>query len=424
MKKNPLSWFPVCTPFPSPTEHGTIQQAEEMRLTFTKGKAPAWTPPATIQKLKEDGGNYFRDKNAARYPAHPIQPAVEAIFASQPNFPAASVHVFACSSTLGNLLRFVRGVNKPFRILVEVVGDTVFFVRRENSPTELIPDVRGYGHSFPEAYTTWEAEVKGSVSHQRIIRYKFGGLNCVVRFEADGYLKDLVSGISKPNGPLDRPKPETCNDVLTSALKKSAITERSSAPDTPLTIIHGGQQIPRTAIFDLKTRSIRKRDQDTLGEELPRLWVAQLNNFISAYHTSGVFKEIQIQNVHREVDDWERDNEDIVRRLAVLLRKIVAFAHGRRDEKLELRSQEVNVLELREQTKEAGQALPVALENRWLNRESGKSDSPRTQLEGQDYGGGSEPDDENGPLDWDEGSEKDFTACSAEDCGYCGHCSY
>ena len=24
----------------------------------------------------------------------------------------------------------------------------------------------------------------------------------------------------------------------------------------------------------------------------------------------------------------------------------------------------------------------------------------------------------------DEGSDKDFTACSASDCGYCGHCSY
>jgi hypothetical protein len=24
----------------------------------------------------------------------------------------------------------------------------------------------------------------------------------------------------------------------------------------------------------------------------------------------------------------------------------------------------------------------------------------------------------------DDGSEKDFTACSADDCGYCGHCTY
>jgi hypothetical protein len=26
--------------------------------------------------------------------------------------------------------------------------------------------------------------------------------------------------------------------------------------------------------------------------------------------------------------------------------------------------------------------------------------------------------------DRDDESEKDFTACSAEDCGYCGHCDY
>lgn len=66
---------------------------------------------------------------------------------------------------------------KPFRFDVDLIGDTVFFVRRENSPTGVIKDVRGYGHTFPEKYyTSWEAETRGSISHQRIIQYEFGGL--------------------------------------------------------------------------------------------------------------------------------------------------------------------------------------------------------------------------------------------------------
>jgi hypothetical protein len=42
---------------------------------------------------------------------------------------------------------------KPFRFDVDLIGDTVFFVRRENSPTGVIKDVRGYGHTFPENIT-------------------------------------------------------------------------------------------------------------------------------------------------------------------------------------------------------------------------------------------------------------------------------
>ncbi len=315
-------------------------------------------------------------------------------------------------------------MDKSFRILVEAVGDTVFFVRRENSPTELIPGVTGFGHTFPEAYTTWEAEAKGSVSHQRIIRYEFGGLDCIVRFAADGYHKDLVSGGSEVGQRLEPAKADTFNDMLASALSNSTIAEYPSARDKSLSVIHGGQKIPRTAVFDLKTRSIRKKDQDTLGEELPRLWVAQLTNFILAYHTSGVFEEIQTRNVHHEIEDWENENEDTIRRFAVLLRKIVAFARSRRDRKIEVRSGEVNVLELREQTEDVCKTLPAVVEARWIMGNLDGSNSSSDESQGPDLRTSSEPEDGNNPIDWDEGSEKDFTACSAEDCGYCGHCSY
>lgn len=303
-------------------------------------------------------------------------------------------------------------MDKSFRILVEAVGDTVFFVRRENSPTELIPGVNGYGHTFPEAYTTWDVEVKRSVSHQRIIRYEMGGLDCVVRFAADGYHKELVSQGSEIGQRLEPAKADTLDDMLVSELSNSAINDHPPANKNSLNVVHGGQQIPRAAVFDLKTRSIRKKDQDTLSEELPRLWVAQVPNFILAYHTSGIFEEIQTRNIHHEVEDWERENEDTIRRFAVLLRKIVAFARSTADRKIEVRSSEVNVLELREQTEDVRQTLPAVVEARWINGNPHGSASSSDESEPEDF------------LDWDEGSEKDFTACSAEECGYCGHCSY
>ena len=312
-------------------------------------------------------------------------------------------------------------MDKSFRILVEAVGDTVFFVRRENSPTELIPGVTGYGHTFPEAYTTWDVEVKRSVSHQRIIRYELGGLDCVVRFAADGYHKEFVSQGSEIGQQPEPAEADTLNDMLTSVLSKSAIDNHPPAHDKPLNVVHGGQKIPRAAVFDLKTRSIRKKDQDTLGEELPRLWVAQVPNFILAYHTSGVFEEIQTRNIQHEVEEWECENEDTIRRFAVLLRKIVAFARSTVDRKIEVRSSEVNVLELRKQTEDVRQTLPAVIEARWINANPDRSEPSSDELQGADLHTSSEPEDY---YDWDEGSDKDFTACSADDCGYCGHCSY
>lgn len=373
----------------------------------------------TTTKLKEDDGNYFRDPNAARYPAHPIEPAVQAILASQPDFSAASIDVFACSSTLGNLLRFVRKVDKHFRMLVEVIGDTVFFVRRENSPTELIPDVKGFGHAFPDAYTTWEADVKRSESHQRVMRYSFGGLDCLVRFEADGYHKEFVSEESEFKQAPEPSKSDDLDNMLASALKQSTIFAHSSKDDTSLTVIQGGQHIPQSAIFDLKTRSIRKKDQDILGEELPRLWVAQITNFILAYHVSGVFEEIQIRNIRHEIDQWERENEDTLRRFAVLLRKIVAFARGRKDRKIEVRRRAVDVLELREQDEAVGRTLSATVEARWVTENSRGLECSSEESPEPGFRDLSET-----PFDWDEEPEKDFTACSAEDCGYCGRCTY
>lgn len=91
-----------------------------------------------------------------------------------PDLPA-DLDVVACYSSLGSLLRFVLGKDKSFRVLVQAVGDTVFFVRRENSPTEKLEGIKGHCHTFPEAYTSWDREVKASDSSHRILRYSFGG---------------------------------------------------------------------------------------------------------------------------------------------------------------------------------------------------------------------------------------------------------
>lgn len=285
------------------------------------------------------------------------------------------------------MLRFARGLDKTFRFLVEKVGNTIFFIRRENSPREIIPDVRGYGHTFPERYTTWEEDAKGSWVNQRLITYQFGWFRFLVRFEADGYLSEddlpkasptpaaaavvvedkptpmsvqelvaLVEGIEvsdadfrkdyllfKPVKSGYRAKKSTTTDTVTnlSDLTSSSSPSlpptipESSTPLPPLTIRTSGPDgpspspiVPQAQVFDLKTRSIKAREnKNTLEEELPRLWVTQIPNFILAYHTRGKFfpNDIEIRDVRPDVQLWEkeRSKDKTLAKLAAVVRKLV-----------------------------------------------------------------------------------------------------
>ncbi|KAK7510213.1 uncharacterized protein IWZ02DRAFT_427691 [Phyllosticta citriasiana] len=373
------------------------------KLTHS-GSPSAWTPLDEPRQLQEDAGVYFRDSNAARYPKHPTEPAVRAIFAMNPHFPSEKVDIFACGSTLGNLLRFVRKTERPFRFLVQVVGNTVFFVRHEHSPTETLQGVKGYGHTFPEAYTTWEGRTKGSESHQRIVQHDFAGLNCLVRFESDGYLKNL-----DPEGEeTDDEYPHLTIDTGTS-----------------LKMVTGGRKVAQNAVFDLKTRSTKRIDQDVLGEEIQRLWLSQTPNFVLAYHDWGTFKDIRVDDIRKNIDVFENQHQEKLAQLATLLRKISTLAKARPDKKLEVRRKELDVLEIREQANGSSEVLPEDVKEWWMD---GAAASPGKNASDEEFfSSPASPEDGVIVSDSDaesERSELDYTACSASSCGYCGHCRY
>lgn len=152
------------------------------------GKPPAWTAPADTPTLLEDTGQYFCDPNAARFPSYPLEPAVRAVLTQDTALTTTDVDVFACGNTMGSLRRFAFEIDGPFRFDVQLVGETIFLLRTESSPTEFRRGLVGYGHNFLQKYTTLEDDVEGAESHQRIIIYDFGGLKLAVRSEIDAYI--------------------------------------------------------------------------------------------------------------------------------------------------------------------------------------------------------------------------------------------
>ncbi|KAJ5751470.1 uncharacterized protein N7511_008435 [Penicillium nucicola] len=295
---------------------------------------------------------------------------IQAILTERPEFCLRNVDIIGCGSTLGSLLRFARGRAQSFRLLVQVVGNTVFFIRRENSPTETIPDVRGYGHTFPKAYTTWSALVQGSVSHQRLVNYDFAGINCLVRFEVDGFLPDLIPEDSKvqqyhtsETGDIE------VNDILSSIQEVTISGVRLTTKDTELTTLKvskGGHHVPQRAVFDLKTRSVKKMDVQTVEEELPRLWVRQIPNFVLAYHTFGKFKDVRIQDMREELKLWEESQQPALARFASLLHMIVSFARSVDNGRFEIEHEEgEKCLNFREPGGNVNSVLPTSLASRW-----------------------------------------------------------
>ncbi|KAI9795565.1 MAG: hypothetical protein M1833_006965 [Piccolia ochrophora] len=331
------------------------------------GAPPVWNPPKERPRLSQDEGEFFRDPNAARFPRFPAEPGIRAVLALHPDFEGDPIDVVGCGSTMGNLLRFAGSKDWSFRFYVEQIGRTVFLVRREKSPTELIEGVWGYGHTFPEAYTTWDATVKGSVSHQRLIKYDFGGMKCLVRSESDGYLKEKVlPGSDTPMIAPSSTKQPADEDLsaLLQAAQSIAVSEHAANQNAPLTMEMTGSEVPQNAVFDLKTRSARK--EFDMEEVYPRLWVNQTPNFIIAYHVAGNFKSIQVQDVRANIKDWEKSNKERLRRFGVTLRLLIKAVKESENNKIEIRRIGLGPLQIRKPIEQTWSTLPPDLEERWL----------------------------------------------------------
>lgn len=340
--------------------------------TCILGEPPKWTPLSDPRTLPEDNGTYYRDRNAAQYPTHPLEPMVQAILIDKPEFPVTDVDIIGCNNTMGHLLRFARGAGDPFRMLVQVLGKTVFFIRRENSPTETIPGIRGYGHTFPEAYTTWNENVGESKSHHRVVRYKFADMQCLIRFEPDGFLPDLVTDTEETEEePVPDPQEESINaeeglpSIEEITLSDDPSPATKMAPQQ-LEIAMQGRRIPQCAVFDLKTRSRSKRGANVLAEELPRLWLTQTPNFILAHHTDGQFKHIRVRDARDDVKQWEETEQLTLRKFASLLQMIVSFVRSLENGRLEIeREESAQVLNLRAQGGVVNSVLSPAVASRW-----------------------------------------------------------
>ncbi|WEW56798.1 hypothetical protein PRK78_002252 [Emydomyces testavorans] len=348
--------------------------ADKVPTILIPGAPPIWTPIKGPHKLKQDDGEFFRDQNSARWPKHPLEPAIRSVFEFNPRLKPDEIDVVTCAGTIGNIFKFASSLSWTFKFDMEKVGNTVFMVRKERTPDEVIKGIYGYGHTFHEANTSWDPSVKGSVSHQRILRYKFGGLNLLVRYEADGFLADMVHKEDEPFEIVERQTKTSDINSLIQATGAHKITENDVAEHSNLRIHHAGCIIPQEALLDIKTR--HEDNEIDMPIQLPRLWARQVRNFILAYHKDGFFdNNVTVQDLSADIEKWEQDNKLTLSLVAAIMKRLIAEINKAESGKLEVQRNKNGPLMVQPQTGASRDALPAELKAKW------ETNNPQAQKE-------------------------------------------
>lgn len=338
------------------------------------GSPPIWSAPSAPHQVKKDSGLIYIAQNAARHPDSPLEPLFRALYITDPSFDVRSIDIVTDRNNIRKLLSFVnpsstRNGLQTFTINIEVAENTAIFSRAETATHEFIGlhEFRGFGHEFEKAYTT--SQISGSTGHHRIISYRFGDLNFIVRYEADGYLD---AGTRIPSSHSKEPE----SDSLSSILGSLSLSPTNRPPDitttgSKLTIKSEGKVIPLESTLEIKTRVFHKPLE--IEEIAPQLWVSQTFKLVRAYHRNGTFQTPEVEDVAASIKRWEERNQKDLRKLASLINKIITIVkecggnaiveYDIKEDKLVIR-------------KGAGKKmLPKDLYSRWDDKDSSEAES-------------------------------------------------
>ncbi|KAG9946624.1 hypothetical protein KCU85_g6323, partial [Aureobasidium melanogenum] len=168
----------ACTPVSSSSYKRVVPVAAKQ-----PGSPLLWHPPSSDLKLNLAPSTDYRDYEHNLALKNEMDDAVRYITSLGYRFVTSDIDIFTSDHTLKTLLKFAQGDGTPFQIMMQKVGSTLFLVEKGKSATMEMDLTR----SFQETCTNWPADLK-SLSHQRLIQYNFDGIQCLVRFEADGSL--------------------------------------------------------------------------------------------------------------------------------------------------------------------------------------------------------------------------------------------
>lgn len=219
-------------------------------------------------------------------------------------------------NSLRKLLRFSSGKGPhSWRIDVDIIQDTMFFTRWEKTLFSITTEPLGSGHGteFEKAFLRFDSDLQESSAHHRIIRYHLGGIECLVRYEVDGYIDDdeLCDQV-KSSITIDEPSHELNPDTKTSTSQTGKVK-----------VIAKGRLVNNDTILELKSRSNKLK----MSEIMRQLWISQTHNLFVGRHKNGL---VDVEPKRIEMDQrlraWESENQENLRRMVSLIKEIKKVA--------------------------------------------------------------------------------------------------
>ncbi|BAE59664.1 unnamed protein product [Aspergillus oryzae RIB40] len=270
---------------------------KQRKTIVVPGSPSIWRPPNTPRKVKADAGKYQMDPNRHVFPKCSLEPLFRALSLTQPNMKLNDIDLVTDRRNLRLLLGFVS--------------------------------------------TRQPKAVRNSLTHNRIIRYMFGDVKIIMRYEVDG-----CTGSDK--------------DIRTAM----PISEVQRTP-TGYTVLKCGQLVSPSRIIEIKTGAAGKNL--VISKNTEQLWFSQ-TPFLCAGHYDevGNFTSITKKNHLKlgTLQKWENSHQEQLKKLATLLRVIVELAKAAAWKKFALVSSE-NTLKVFGLTNQNDKGLPVDLHSMW-----------------------------------------------------------
>ncbi|KAF9690952.1 hypothetical protein EKO04_011139 [Ascochyta lentis] len=274
---------------------------------YVPGSPARWTPPLLPKQLDPDEGFHWCDQHGHRVPRHQFEPIFQALAVMNPTIRFNNVDVVVNRNTLQKLLSFAsfkRG-SGPFYVNLDMVQNTLFISRREAKAKTR--QCTGYGRNFETEFTTEDPQLQQAEGHHRVIRYKFGSLNLVVRIEADGYY---------PEGEEDDMSP---NEFFQNVLRTTTQTTIEHHSLRRIVVLAQGTITPHNSTLELKSKGSKRG-------AFPQLWFGRTPYLCCAKHREGAKGLVETASVMRmkqtDFEEWETENQRHLLRLTWFLEEL------------------------------------------------------------------------------------------------------
>lgn len=238
----------------------------------------------------------------------------------RPFFDFTAVDLLTNRNSLRKLLSFTSNkVTDSFRIDLHMVRGTLIMVRHERSMRQIIHGSKnsGYGHTFEAASTTPEKGLEGSLGHHRIINYALGDLNCVVQFEVDAWYEAGETGTPVQSDPDE----SILSSITNLSLGESAPQKHAPPASTDLSVVQHGRNITSSKLAEIKARGPKSLQ---MNKFMPQLWLGRTPYLLVGMHEkgNGVFNRVEIVDAAAKFPEWEKQNQDPLRRLSRLIAEL------------------------------------------------------------------------------------------------------